>query len=95
MTYRLTEKAADDIQRIYAQSIRLFGVVQASRYHARLRRSFEALARYPELARERTELTPPVRVHPCGAHVVVYLIDAEGALIVRVRHGHEDWAQDS
>ena len=95
MIYRLTEKAADDIQRIYAQSIRLFGAAQASRYHARLRQSFEALARHPELARERIELTPPVRVHHCGAHVVIYVIDAEGVLIVRVRHGHEDWARDS
>ncbi|HEY9056119.1 MAG TPA: type II toxin-antitoxin system RelE/ParE family toxin [Aurantimonas sp.] len=91
MTYRLTEKAADDIQCIYANGIRLFGARQAAQYHARLRRNFETLARHPELARERTELAPPVRVHPCGSHVIVYVIDQNGVLIVRVRHGHEDW----
>lgn len=91
MIYRLTEKAADDIQCIYAGGIRLFGAGQAAQYHARLRRCFDMLARHPQLARERTELTPPIRVHPCGSHVIVYVIDRNGVLIVRVRHGHEDW----
>ncbi|NDW03796.1 type II toxin-antitoxin system RelE/ParE family toxin [Jiella sp. 40Bstr34] len=94
VTYRLTAKAADDIRRITADGIRMFGAAQASRYHARLRQSFEALARYPELARERHELTPPVRVHPCGSHIIVYLADQSGVLIVRVRHGHEDWGNE-
>jgi toxin ParE1/3/4 len=59
----------------------------------RLRRTFDLLAENPRLARERTELSPPVRVHPCGAHVVIYTVEDDGTvLIVRVRHGREDWA---
>ena len=43
------------------------------------------------MARERTEISPPVRIHPSGSHVIVYLIEeAENILIVRVRHGRED-----
>ncbi|MCD2472138.1 type II toxin-antitoxin system RelE/ParE family toxin [Jiella sp. MQZ9-1] len=49
MTYKLTEKAADDVQRIYADSIRFFGAAQAARYHARLRQCFEVLARFRTL----------------------------------------------
>jgi toxin ParE1/3/4 len=93
MGYRLTRRAAADIRHIYAEGLRLFGSAQAERYHARLARVFDLLADNPELARERTELSPPVRIHPCGSHLVVYVIEADGGiLIVRVRHRREDWA---
>lgn len=92
MAYRLTRKAAEDVRRIWLEGARRFGADQAERYHARLRRSFELLAAQPEMARERPELTPPARVHPCGAHVILYLVEPNGeVLIVRLRHGHEDW----
>ena len=91
MTYRLTGKAAADLRRIFLEGMTLFGLAQAERYHARLRRSFELLADNPEMARERPELSPPARVHPCGSHVIVYIVQDGGVLIVRVRHGREDW----
>lgn len=37
------------------------------------------------------EYSPVVRVHPYRAHVIVYQIENGGIVIVRVRHGHEDW----
>jgi toxin ParE1/3/4 len=92
MACRLSRKAAADVRHIYTESIRQFGPAQAARYHARLRRTFDLLVDSPELARERVELSPPVRVHPCGSHVVIYLIEEDGGiLIVRVRHSREDW----
>lgn len=37
-----------------------------------------------------------MRIHPFEAHIVVYTIEeGEGVLIVRVRHGHEDWAGEA
>jgi toxin ParE1/3/4 len=34
-------------------------------------------------------------VHPYRSHIVVYLIDNDGdILILRVRHGREDWEGD-
>ncbi|MCQ8782985.1 type II toxin-antitoxin system RelE/ParE family toxin [Mangrovibrevibacter kandeliae] len=94
MSYRLTDQAAEDVQHIYTEGSRLFGLEQAGRYHARLRQTFEVLAHFPELARERLEITPAVRIHRCGAHVVIYIVDEVDVLIVRVRHGHEDWVND-
>lgn len=70
----------------------MFGLAQAERYHARLQRTFELLADNPEMARERPELSPPARIHPCGSHIVIYVVHDDGVLIVRVRHGREDWA---
>lgn len=94
MAYRLTRKAAADLRHIYAEGIVLFGEAQAARYHEQLRHTFDMLADNPAMARERIELSPPVRVHPCGSHIIIYTVEADGrVLIVRVRHGREDWME--
>jgi toxin ParE1/3/4 len=72
-----------------------FGIQQAERYHDLLERTFQFLAENPEAARERAEITPPVRIHPIESHVVIYTADESGDIfIVRVRHGREDWRHD-
>jgi toxin ParE1/3/4 len=92
MTYRLTRKAGTDLRHIFIEGMTRFGLAQAERYHARLRRTFELLADNPEMAPERPELSPPARVHPCGSHVIIYIVGQNGdVLVVRVRHGREDW----
>lgn len=93
MSYRLSEQAEEDVVRVYVQGTELFGVQQAVRYHRRLRATFELLAANPRMARERAEYDPPVRIHPVGSHVVVYVVDdRDEVLILRIRHGREDWA---
>lgn len=95
MAYKLTHKAEDDIVALYVEGVRLFGIAQAEKYHAELETAFRFLADNPEAARERQEISPPVRIHPCGSHVIVYLIESSGdILVVRVRHGHEDWTSN-
>lgn len=95
MSYRLTRKAVEDIIAIYEHGIRLFGTVQAEKYHFGMGKIFLLLSENPELAREREEIIPPVRVHPYGAHLIVYIVEQnKDILIVRVRHGHEDWQED-
>jgi toxin ParE1/3/4 len=96
MGYSLSRKAEEDILGIYFDGIQHFGLMQADRYHRQLEEVFEFLAENPRVARERTEITPPVRIHPFRAHLVVYLVDeSEQVFIVRVRHGHEDWQGES
>lgn len=95
MAYRLSRKAVDDIIAIHGEGLRLFGDEQAEKYHTGMEKVFQLLADNPELARERREIVPPVRVHPYGAHLIVYLIENSGdILIVRVRHGSEDWQEE-
>ena len=43
------------------------------------------------MARERTEVRPPVRLYTYMAHVIVYIIEDEDVLILRVLHGSSDW----
>ncbi|GJE15155.1 hypothetical protein FOHLNKBM_6233 [Methylobacterium longum] len=53
--------------------------------------AFALLASQPRLARLRDEFTPPVRLHPYQAHMIVYVEEGPGVLIVRVLHGRQDW----
>lgn len=95
MSYRLTRVAEDDIIRIYLDGARLFGPEQAERYHHELESVFDLIGHNPKLARQRHEITPPVRIHPHRSHLIVYLDDEHGGvLILRVRHSHEDWESD-
>ena len=92
MAYKLSVKAEEDIVHVYREGARLFGVEQAEKYHAGLEQIFRFLADTPRAARERLEITPPVRIHPYRSHIVVYLIDDLGDVrILRVRHGRENW----
>lgn len=89
MAYKLSRRAKEDI---YVEGVAVFGVPQAEAYHARLQRTCETLSDNPRMARERLEITPPVRLHPYGSHVVVYIIEPDGGIfVVRVRHAREDW----
>jgi len=90
--YRLTRQADDDISRIYFHGAERFGIDQADRYHSELATIFELIALNPEMARERHEIEPAVRIHPHKSHLIVYQIEKDGrVLIIRVRHGQENW----
>jgi len=92
MPYRLSRKAEEDVIDIFLAGARELGLPQAGRYHELLGAAFEFLASNPFAARERMEITPPVRVHPVGAHLIIYTLNVDGEVfILRVRHGHEDW----
>jgi toxin ParE1/3/4 len=91
MGHRLTRAAEQDVVNTYIQGAAAFGIDQAERYHAGLVATFELLADNPRLAREREEFQPPVRLHPYGAHMIVYVIETGGILIVRLLHDRQDW----
>ena len=91
MSYRTTEQADEDIVGIYLHGNRAFGAAQAERYQEGLFRTFARLASNPNMARLRDEFTPPVRLHPYGAHLVIYTDAGDDILIVRVLHGRQDW----
>lgn len=90
--FRLTCAAVDDLTAIFLEGIEQFGLPQADAYHKGLSAIFALLADYPHAARLREEISPPVRVHPYKAHLVIYEVDDDDEVIIlRVRHGREDW----
>ena len=95
MAYRLTLAATEDLIHIYGEGVRFFGATQAEKYQDALEYRVELLEANPRMGRERLELTPPMRINPCGSHIIVYLIDEnDDVLTVRLRHHREDWIND-
>jgi toxin ParE1/3/4 len=92
MPFRLSVEAEEDLVSIAEHGVRNFGSFVAKRYHDELFAVLELIAANPRMARERQEIFPPVRIHPFKAHLVVYWIFDDGSiLVIRIRHGHEDW----
>ena len=70
----------------------MFGQAQADRYIDGLLETLDLIAEFPEMSRLRTEIDPPMRVHPHQSHAIIYKIDERSdVLIVRIRHALEDW----
>lgn len=88
---RTTRKAVADLQAAYLQGMVEFSPAQAERYLAGLRTAFQLLAEHPRMARERHEFSPPVRLHPYRAHMIAYLEQPDGILVLRVLHGRREW----
>ena len=96
MSFRLSASAETDLIEIYLEGAELFGMAQADAYQDRLDTAIHLIADYPNMGRLRSEITPPIRVHPVGVHIIVYAVDADHiAHILRIRHSREDWAPHS
>jgi len=92
VTYTLSRKAEDDLIEIYIEGVSRFGVEQADSYHRKIGRMMALLSENPRIARERCEISPPVRIHPFQSHLIVYSVDDNhNIFIIRIRHAHEDW----
>lgn len=92
--FRTTDGADEDLIALYIQGHDMFGPAQADRYLNELESLFQRLAEFPGQSRLRTEFDPPVRTFVHRAHVVIYEEEPRGIVILRVRHGHEDWLLD-
>lgn len=82
--------AEGDLSEIWLESAASWDVEQAERYADSLFAVFDLLAEFPELARERGEFTPPVRIHPSGSHLVIYRLEGQGIEIIRILHAHQN-----
>jgi len=91
VAFKLSRKAEDDLIDIYAFGAIEFGFDQADRYQNSLEQAFRFLADFPQAARERMEIDPPVRGYACRSHVIIYVIDGLDVHVLRVRHGREAW----
>jgi toxin ParE1/3/4 len=80
VTYRLSGKAADDLEDLYVTSAREFGVAQAEAYFSGLVEPLEFLARFPLAARARPELGSQTRGHPYKAHMIFYRPDGANVI---------------
>lgn len=96
MPYEISERAETDMLHLYMDGVQKHGVERAETYWAGLIKQYESLSYNPRLFHERAEITPPVRVCPYGIHNIIYIVKHDDVvLIVRVRHGREDWQSEN
>ena len=88
--YRLSRKAATDIDDIHVYSIVNFGLTRAREYLSGLHERFENLAEQPMLGREADRLAPKLRRYEYLSHVVFYVPEDGGVTVVRVLHRSMD-----
>ena len=88
--YRLTLKADDDLTGIHEYTIANFGLEQARDYLNGLHQRFGDLAERPALGHGDDLLESGLRRYPYRSHVVFYMPENAGVLIVRVLHKSMD-----
>jgi toxin ParE1/3/4 len=91
--WRLTKIAALDLVDILTGGIEQFGKAQVRKYRKSLEGTFDTLASAPLLGREHAGAIVPVHVHFHKAHVVVYVIEAPGIVILRLLPALADWRE--
>lgn len=89
--YRLAPRALADLEDIWRYSAETWSIEQADRYIDELVRIFETIAAMPTLARERSEFTPPVRIHVHENNLIVYTATDDHIAILRLLGGRQDW----
>ena len=88
--YRLSKKAAADLDGIHEYSVENFGAVQARNYLNRLHERFEILAQQPMLGRQADHFAPKLRRYEYRSHVTFYIPEDGSVMIVRVLHKSMD-----
>jgi len=84
--YRLSTRAAADLDQIANYTIEQFGIEQARRYRNGLEGCFATIAGNPLLGRSAQVIAPNLRRFEHGSHVIFYKPLGPGVLIVRVLH---------
>ncbi len=88
--YRLSRKAASDLDEIHEYTIVNFGLTQAQDYLNGLHERFGNLSQQPSLGRKADQLAPQLRRYEYRSHVVFYVQESNGVVIVRVLHRNMD-----
>ena len=86
-----TPAARQDLDDIWDYSSSTWSAAQATRYLRGLQALLRTLQEFPDLARERPEFTPPVRLHPYRRHLVIYRAEADHLIVLRILHARRNW----
>lgn len=86
-SYRISNAAKADIRKIGQYTQKQWGKEKRRQYLADMQDKFKLLSENPFMVREDDRFMPPVRLCPHAQHLIVYIINDSGILIVRVLHG--------
>jgi toxin ParE1/3/4 len=83
-------EAENDLMEIYKYGFLNYGENKADLYINALKEQCRFISSNPFICRERTDLTPTVRINHHKNHMVIYTIEADYVLIVRICHERMD-----
>jgi toxin ParE1/3/4 len=83
---RISVEAEADIDRIADYTTSTWGWRQTNQYLAKLEDGFDLLAQNPSIGRSCESIRAGLRRFEIGRHVVFYLPEPGGVLVVRVLH---------
>ena len=86
LSYRVSQRAKEDLRQIGLYTQREWGKVQRRKYLSNLNNKFSFLSENPLITSERQEFFPVVRIHQHESHLIIYVIDDLGITILRVLH---------
>ena len=84
--YRVTPRAAADLNRIATYTLRNWGRWQTTAYLKALSDRFGWLSEHPEIGRARPEILPDLRSFREGSHIVFYRTRGTVIEIIGVPH---------
>ena len=88
-SYRLSQTADEDLDRLYEYGVLTFGLEQADRYYDGLIQRFQELVEAPRLWQAVDHICAGYRRSVYGSHSIYYRIDGDAIEIMRIL-GHED-----
>ena len=89
---RLRPRAQADLDDIWEFTRDRWSEDQARNYFQSLSSTFDLILAHPEMARERHEFSPPVRIHTIRSHVVIFQANEEAIDVIRIVHARSNWA---
>ena len=88
-----SKEAENDLIEIYRYGFINYGENKAELYIETLKEKCQFLADMPNLCPDRDEFNPPVKIHHHRKHLIIYVIEGDSILIVRVLHDRMDIQQ--
>lgn len=92
--FRLTPRAAADLDAIADYTLEKWGLAQMEEYLRSLNHRFEWLTENPFAGRERNDVHPGYRSIPEGSHIIFYIINDEWIDIIGIPHKSMDIGPD-
>ncbi len=89
-SFRITPRAYSDLKTIARYTRQTWGEAQRDRYLAALDSRFEWLAANPWMGKHRSDIEEGYYCFPQGAHLIFYLMRADGIDIIGVPHKRMD-----
>lgn len=89
-TYKLKPRAVEDLEGIYAYSLRGWGAERADQYIRDIFAAFQNLADNDKLGRDYKHVRPDLYAFNIVSHEIFYKVTSDGITVIRVLHKSMD-----